>query len=110
MIVLEIILYYFNPRLREGGDILPNPASDILPDFNPRLREGGDADAPNAVLTQIFISIHASAREATSIRYSKIVHDRNFNPRLREGGDALRVVKRFSASHFNPRLREGGDL
>ena len=35
-----------------------------LKNFNPRLREGGD-DAPNAVLTQIFISIHASAREAT---------------------------------------------
>ena len=33
---------YFNPRLREGGDTLPVPASIPLCNFNPRLREGGD--------------------------------------------------------------------
>ena len=33
---------YFNPRLREGGDIVAdNPLLSHF-DFNPRLREGGD--------------------------------------------------------------------
>ena len=54
----------FNPRLREGGDKI-----DILfpPNkryFNPRLREGGDVDALKTE-EKCIISIHASAKEAT---------------------------------------------
>ena len=60
----------FNPRLREGGDKPVKSNRALQRYFNPRLREGGD-DAPNAVLTQIFISIHASAREATYSGYAR---------------------------------------
>ena len=35
----------------------------------------------------IFISIHASAKEATKIKLIWCDITRNFNPRLREGGD-----------------------
>ena len=56
---------YFNPRLREGGDIGKTNTGKTYTDFNPRLREGGDA---LLMLTQFTESL-------------------NFNPRLREGGD-----------------------
>ena len=57
-------LFYFNPRLREGGDPVVCPC-------------------PNAVC----ISIHASAKEATHIFMSLNISFTYFNPRLREGGD-----------------------
>ena len=61
---------YFNPRLREGGDIYPGSWETVSDYFNPRLREGGDT-AYESIITQA----------------------ENFNPRLREGGDAINVVR-----------------
>ena len=77
----------FNPRLREGGDLLSAPSAyTFLPfqstpprrrrlcrnrrvpqrhDFNPRLREGGDSSALRCAAVTGIISIHASAKEAT---------------------------------------------
>ena len=40
--ILTLQMFYFNPRLREGGDGATNVIGDDFPDFNPRLREGGD--------------------------------------------------------------------
>ena len=62
----------FNPRLREGGDKI-----DILfpPNkryFNPRLREGGDVYDSSGQIVK-YISIHASAKEATMDRLSLLV-------------------------------------
>ena len=55
----------FNPRLREGGDSPSGYFYIVSYGFNPRLREGGDIDG---VLSECraSVSIHASAREATS--------------------------------------------
>ena len=61
----------FNPRLREGGDILQTQKKTSYIYFNPRLREGGDADQQGNI----------------SMLY-------DFNPRLREGGDAITVLVR----------------
>ena len=55
------------------------------------------------------ISIHASAREATSRTFSLRPISHDFNPRLREGGDRLPLAILLESCHFNPRLREGGD-
>ena len=99
---------YFNPRLREGGDLQPHhykPSHHIFQstpprgrrqrriclrlyrsNFNPRLREGGDIRSQGSFM--IFS---------------------NFNPRLREGGDRYSHTLRHLLIHFNPRLREGGD-
>ena len=57
---------YFNPRLREGGDIICIVGNSCIVNFNPRLREGGD---------KIDILFPPNKRY--------------FNPRLREGGDVL---------------------
>ena len=98
----------FNPRLREGGDKI-----DILfpPNkryFNPRLREGGDVLWILLWILWITISIHASAKEATFPLYLLWMGKRfqSTPPRRRR--------QCFSVSHvcrkyFNPRLREGGD-
>ena len=84
-----------------------------------------------SLLVRAKISIHASAKEATSLHMLIHLSYLDFNPRLREGGDALRnsithqtdlisihasakeatTVSSFSGvtEYFNPRLREGGD-
>ena len=120
--------------------------------FNPRLREGGDIKTHSS--DPIFcISIHASAKEATSPLLRYVYNQYDFNPRLREGGDVIfinqirdkifqstpprrrrrgridimdysRVISIHASAKeatmrrlfhnqdildFNPRLREGGD-
>ena len=97
--------------------------------FNPRLREGGDALLTAAFPTS-YISIHASAREATTRTFMTLIMQEfqstpprgrrpdiaidkyyfvNFNPRLREGGDRCNAASGIQSDYFNPRLREGGD-
>ena len=55
------------------------------------------------------ISIHASAKEATTVSSFSGVTE-YFNPRLREGGDKEYHRNNGGKKNFNPRLREGGDL
>ena len=54
------------------------------------------------------ISIHASAKEATTVSSFSGVTE-YFNPRLREGGDKEYLRNNGGKKNFNPRLREGGD-
>ena len=42
--VFGVHLLYFNPRLREGGDVFKTGGGKLRKNFNPRLREGGDDD------------------------------------------------------------------
>ena len=63
---LPYACFFFNPRLREGGDVFPLGSAFQGLFFNPRLREGGDTNLPLLSLLYCF-----------------------FNPRLREGGDLL---------------------
>ena len=100
-------IFDFNPRLREGGDYDVTRYGADPTDFNPRLREGGDGYNINANDCK-FISIHASAREATDGKSHRNDYG-NFNPRLREGGDKPLAADRRDLKYFNPRLREGGD-
>ena len=104
---------YFNPRLREGGDISRIQQMEMDTYFNPRLREGGDPAFSEQLKAmsdlefqstpprgrrhhpikskqgKTFISIHASAREATVTPSGQSRKQNHFNPRLREGGDTL---------------------
>ena len=47
------------------------------------------------ILTQIQISIHASAKEATNSNHFALKLDNYFNPRLREGGDGKTTIISF---------------
>ena len=78
-------------------------------DFNPRLREGGDSSFNDLSSFGIYISIHASEKEATA-REKGLVRSEDFNPRLREGGDKYFLTPTSFDHNFNPRLREGGDF
>ena len=42
--ILIRLMLYFNPRLREGGDVVMLPHVNQTANFNPRLREGGDGN------------------------------------------------------------------
>ncbi len=55
----------FNPRIREGCDATKIAVLDRQKDFNPRIREGCDCARLSPTLP-CWISIHASARDATS--------------------------------------------
>ena len=61
------------------------------------------------MLIPFFISIHASAKEATTPPYAQTIKVEDFNPRLREGGDKSALWNLEILPDFNPRLREGGD-
>ena len=80
----------FNPRLREGGDqcdILINRLScELFQSTPPRGRRRISVPCSSQIL---FISIHASAREATLHSSQYLLHSQHFNPRLREGGDRI---------------------
>ena len=79
---------YFNPRLREGGDVLPSIRKTGGYQFQstpPRRRRQGQV---SGTVYDIYISIHASAKEATGLLELFRLGVENFNPRLREGGDA----------------------
>ena len=66
LFVMLFQMFYFNPRLREGGDINRYGIFQKEYNFNPRLREGGDGCT------------------------ERVKNERkDFNPRLREGGDRV---------------------
>ena len=100
--------HHFNPRLREGGDI--RYLCVLIPFFisihasaKEATRGGGKRDHEGG------ISIHASAKEATTPPYAQTIKVEDFNPRLREGGDKSALWNLEILPDFNPRLREGGD-
>ncbi len=63
------------------------PALLAIESFNPRLRAGGDKSPDVCRWGRVFVSIHASAREATVNRRPQCNLADCFNPRLRAGGD-----------------------
>ena len=77
--------------------------------FNPRSREGSDVLQMMADAYQSGISIHAPAKGATDIQLGLVARILHFNPRSREGSDRLTISSSPPARYFNPRSREGSD-
>ena len=61
-------MFNFNPRTREGCDLLSIDLETFLWNFNPRTREGCDALSIEAVPSEPKISIHAPVKGATQRR------------------------------------------
>ena len=62
--------FRFNPRVREGRDLIPAPICKRRPCFNPRVREGRDVtDYFKNCVDQV--SIHASVKDATYMYQDK---------------------------------------
>ena len=76
--------------------------------FNPRSREGSDV-IKCCVMGNRIISIHAPARGATAILPPLLLCSSNFNPRSREGSDEHATDTDNAPGYFNPRSREGSD-
>ncbi len=76
--------------------------------FNPRLREGGDQIKALYMLRRL-VSIHASAREATTVDKPQPGREEvSIHASAREATQTARCCLRWTIC-FNPRLREGGD-
>ena len=84
---IQICSFCFNPRPRTGG-ATPNgayPCTRAL--FQSTPPHGGRRAQITVGSTEIFVSIHAPARGATSPLASPYITPVSFNPRPRTGGD-----------------------
>ncbi len=99
----------FNPRLRVGGDRCSLLIFILSAGFNPRLRVGGDR-INNRWHMLFFVSIHASAWEATHLGggddgvRSVSIHASAWEATHAQGLTVRQIAR------FNPRLRVGGDF
>ena len=99
----------FNPRTREGCDVLYLSLLILLVLFqstHPRRVRHLICDL---YLLIKFISIHAPAKGATWILQFLLPFYPNFNPRTREGCDDTGMLDTSQTQNFNPRTREGCD-
>ena len=85
-IVVDIVDNHFNPRLREGGDVYDSSGQIVKYISIPASAKEATMDRLS-LLVRAKISIHASAKEATSLHMLIHLSYLDFNPRLREGGD-----------------------
>ncbi len=98
----------FNPRLRAGGD-------DTIRHPQPRRYVSIHASAREATLDRsvwdaaVEVSIHASAREATSARPSRASTPSVFQSTPPRGRRRRSASACAAPASFNPRLRAGGD-
>ena len=72
----------------------------------------GEATSSTPIASAIpsSVSIHASAGEATTLCRRRCSSIRSFYPRLRGGGDCASLGSSSTGHGFYPRLRGGGDL
>ena len=79
---------HFNPRPREGGDVLSLSIAEkwVFQSTPPR---GGATEQAGIFGIMFDISIHAPARGATVAGIKSHALPADFNPRPREGGDVL---------------------
>ena len=98
----------FNPRSREGSDVAALAICDANTNFNPRSREGSDCplDGPTLVGQ---ISIHASAKGATSTVPDDYPQYCVFQSTLPRRERQISICSHQPFQHFNPRSREGSD-
>ena len=100
---------FFNPRLREGGDLRAVVQFHLyLMLFNPRLREGGDFIILFVVYNNRFQSTPPRRRRRCVTRCCNPHIIFQSTPPRRRRPIAIFDV-RDSRFFFNPRLREGGD-
>ena len=86
------LVFYFNPRSREGSDRYQFYIYSPLVQFQSTLPRGERRVYGKDGHRQRAISIHAPARGATNFFVSPRSHIIDFNPRSREGSDARTTV------------------
>ena len=100
--------HHFNPRSREGSDVVCCSVDGVGSDFNPRSRKGSDATEASQLLANMAFQSTLPRRERPG-RDCGYDHGRYFNPRSREGSDLGTLQAFCRIFDFNPRSREGSD-
>ena len=107
--LLSPVLYYFNPRSREGSDAEQNQQAVRIAEFQstlPRRERRGFERLSDHVLS---ISIHAPAKGATAELLDMAAKRRAFQSTLPRRERRTARSRRPRSSYFNPRSREGSD-
>ena len=99
---------HFNPRSREGSDVLYAYIGLKSRDFNPRSREGSDKNT-NENGMECSISIHAPAKGATIANTVKSLEENISIHAPAKGATSSACSARPTNPYFNPRSREGSD-
>ena len=100
---------HFNPRSREGSDMLAHSATFAIICISIHAPAKGATTISTDMNEDLVISIHAPAKGATirqRIIFRCFAH---FNPRSREGSDRRIPGVCSPPFDFNPRSREGSD-
>ena len=131
-IISDTVIWHFNPRPREEGDLTLSKASRVSSVFQSTPSWRGRHNKDVHTLGRWYISIHALVKRATfcsgcyadlnNISIHALVkratnqslyrrpHRWYFNPRPREEGDHKISRCASSKMDFNPRPREEGDI
>ena len=97
---------HFNPRSREGSDV--SAVIDIFPViyFNPRSREGSDPRCIYHATRRLGISIHAPARGATPL-FSFLSRSRDISTHAPSRGATLKCLAEIWEQTFQSTLPRG---
>ena len=98
----------FNPRVREGGDSVSPRSCVLIFTFQSTPPRGRRLDLEYDPDIDDYVSIHASAREATGDQaVLGVIVQVSIHASAREA--TRRLGRCRGSACFNPRLREGGD-
>ena len=98
----------FNPRPRDGGDLLDGVGAGVTL-VSIRAPVMGATLQPCRLNQDAVVSIRAPVMGATEAVNVKILTVTGFNPRPRDGGDSTDSETTPPCMCFNPRPRDGGD-
>ena len=100
----------FNPRTREGCDLITLTPAGIVMDVSIHAPVKGATFVAivKALITEN-VSIHAPVKGATCSVCNQCDVFKCFNPRTREGCDNIAENYNIAVQSFNPRTREGCD-
>ena len=101
---------YFNPRTREGCDIISLPSYWSSRHFNPRTREGCDEYENQIINSDADISIHAPVKGATGNSFFLKLLSSSISIHAPVKGATCGSCSHSNGTgYFNPRTREGCD-
>ena len=84
---------YFNPRSREGSDVMMTSMHAVKLYFNPRSREGSDVKPLLTYVHTVLFQSTLPRRERQPSGVSQFIYLIHFNPRSREGSDLCKLCK-----------------
>ncbi len=105
---LDMSVFHFNPRSREGSDDSTAHPLTVTVKFQSTLPRRERLRYMRGIAAELLFQSTLPRRERPAADWiTSIAND--FNPRSREGSDVTSSVTLASPTYFNPRSREGSD-